>query len=37
MFIRDTIAAIDGLALAEEECAKIYFRNALSMLKMPAA
>jgi hypothetical protein len=35
MFIRDTIAAIDGLALAEAECAKIYFGNALDMLKLP--
>lgn len=34
MFIRDTIAAIDGLALGEEERAKIYFGNALGMLKM---
>jgi aminocarboxymuconate-semialdehyde decarboxylase len=36
MFIRDTIAALDGLALAEEERAAIYFRNALRMLKMAA-
>jgi predicted TIM-barrel fold metal-dependent hydrolase len=36
MFIRDTIAAIDGLALGEEERAKIYFENALGMLKMTA-
>ncbi len=36
MFIRDTIAAIDGLALAEEERAAIYFRNAVHMLKMAA-
>ena len=35
MFIRDTIAAIDCLDLAEAECAKIYFRNALAMLKLP--
>jgi predicted TIM-barrel fold metal-dependent hydrolase len=34
MFIRDTIAAIDGLALGEEERVKIYFGNALSMLKI---
>jgi uncharacterized protein len=36
MFIRDTIAALDGLALAGDEAAKIYFRNALRMLKMEA-
>ncbi len=35
MFIRDTIAALDGLALPEDESAAIYFRNALRMLKMP--
>jgi aminocarboxymuconate-semialdehyde decarboxylase len=37
MFIRDTIAALDGLALTAEESAKIYFGNALGMLNMPAA
>ncbi len=36
MFIRDTIAALDGLALAGEDLAKIYFRNALAMLNLPA-
>jgi aminocarboxymuconate-semialdehyde decarboxylase len=36
MFIRDTIAALDGLALAEDDRAAIYFRNALRMLRMPA-
>jgi hypothetical protein len=34
MFIRETIAALDGLALAEHERAAIYLRNALHMLKM---
>jgi predicted TIM-barrel fold metal-dependent hydrolase len=34
MFIRETIAALDGLSLAENERAAIYFRNALRMLKM---
>jgi predicted TIM-barrel fold metal-dependent hydrolase len=34
MFIRETIAALDGLTLAEAERAAIYFRNALRMLKM---
>jgi aminocarboxymuconate-semialdehyde decarboxylase len=37
MFIRDTIAALDGLDLAAEDAAKIYFGNALGMLNMPAA
>ena len=36
MFIRDTIAALDGLALGGEDLAKIYFRNALAMLNLPA-
>jgi len=36
MFIRETIAALDGLALAEDERAAIYFGNALRMLKMAA-
>ncbi len=36
MFIRETIAALDGLALAEDERARIYFRNALRVLKMEA-
>ena len=36
MFIRETIAALDGLALAEDERAAVYSRNALRMLKMPA-
>jgi len=36
MFIRDTIAALDGLALAESERAAIYSGNALRMLKMTA-
>jgi uncharacterized protein len=36
MFIRDTIAAIDSLGLGGEESAKIYFGNALAMLKMGA-
>jgi predicted TIM-barrel fold metal-dependent hydrolase len=36
MFIRDTIAAIDGLGLAPGDAAKIYFENALAMLNMPA-
>jgi predicted TIM-barrel fold metal-dependent hydrolase len=35
MFIRDTIAAIDGLGLAPGDAAKIYFENALAMLNMP--
>ena len=34
MFIRETIAALNGLTLAEAERAAIYFRNALRMLKM---
>ena len=34
MFIRETIAALDGLTLAEAERAAIYFRNALRMPKM---
>jgi hypothetical protein len=29
IFIRETIAALDGLTLAEEERSAIYFRNAL--------
>jgi predicted TIM-barrel fold metal-dependent hydrolase len=33
MFIRETIAAIDGLTLTEDERASIYFRNALRMLR----
>jgi predicted TIM-barrel fold metal-dependent hydrolase len=37
MFIRETITPIDGLALAAEDSAKIYFRNALRMLKLAAA
>ena len=36
MFIRDTIAALDALALAREERAAIYSGNALRMLKMDA-
>jgi uncharacterized protein len=36
MFIRDTIAALDGLALGESERAAIYSRNALRMLEMEA-
>ena len=36
MFIRETIAALDSLDLAGDERAKIYFRNALRMLKMEA-
>ena len=36
MFIRDTIAALDGLGLPAEDAAKIYFRNALAMLNMPS-
>jgi predicted TIM-barrel fold metal-dependent hydrolase len=35
MFIRDTIAALDGLGLAPADAAKIYFENALAMLNMP--
>jgi aminocarboxymuconate-semialdehyde decarboxylase len=34
MFIRETIAALDGLTHAEAERTAIYFRNALRMLKM---
>ena len=34
MFIRDTIAAIEGLALGEADWAKIHLANALSVLKM---
>jgi hypothetical protein len=34
MFIRETIAALEDLALAEDERAAIYFRNALHMMKM---
>ena len=34
MFIRETIAALDGLALAGDERAAIYFRNAQRMLNM---
>jgi predicted TIM-barrel fold metal-dependent hydrolase len=34
MFIRETIAALDGLALAEDERAAIYSGNALRMLRM---
>ena len=36
MFIRDTIAALDALGLAEDERAAIYSANALRMLKMDA-
>ena len=36
MFIRETIAAVDGLTLAEDERSAIYSRNALRMLKMEA-
>jgi predicted TIM-barrel fold metal-dependent hydrolase len=36
MFIRDTIAALEGLPLAEGERAAIYSGNALRMLKMEA-
>ena len=36
MFIRETITALDGLALAENERAAIYFGNALRMLNMAA-
>ena len=35
MFIRDTIAALDSLALAPEDTAKIYFENARAILNMP--
>jgi predicted TIM-barrel fold metal-dependent hydrolase len=35
MFIRETIAAIDGLGLDQEECAKVYSGNARAMLKLP--
>ena len=35
MFIRETIAAIERLALPGEERAKIYSANALAMLNMP--
>lgn len=35
MFIRETIAAIDGLGLDAAERAKIYSANALAMLNMP--
>ena len=34
MFIRDTIAALDGLSLPEAERDAIYFGNALRMLKL---
>jgi predicted TIM-barrel fold metal-dependent hydrolase len=34
MFIRETIAALDGLDLDDGERAAIYFRNALRALKM---
>ena len=34
MFIRETIAVLDGLDLSEDERAAIYSRNALGMLKM---
>ena len=34
MFIRETIAALDGLALDEDERAAIYSGNALRMLRM---
>jgi uncharacterized protein len=34
MFIRDTIAALDALGLAQDERAAIYSGNALRMLKM---
>jgi len=34
--ICETIAALDGLALAEDERAAIYSGNALRMLKMAA-
>jgi predicted TIM-barrel fold metal-dependent hydrolase len=34
MFIRDTIAALDGLDLEESERRAVYFGNALRMLKM---
>jgi predicted TIM-barrel fold metal-dependent hydrolase len=37
MFIRETIAALDGLDLDDGERDAIYSRNALRMLKMEAA
>jgi len=36
MFIRDTIAALDGLNLGEDARTAIYHRNALTMLHMEA-
>ncbi|MGH7062967.1 MAG: amidohydrolase family protein, partial [Stellaceae bacterium] len=36
MFIRDTIAALDRLALPDDEREMIYFRNALRMLQRQA-
>jgi aminocarboxymuconate-semialdehyde decarboxylase len=37
MFIRDTIAAIDGLGLSEIERRKIYLDNALRLMRMVGA
>jgi uncharacterized protein len=34
MFIRDTIAALDGLSLSESERDAVYFGNALKLLKL---
>jgi hypothetical protein len=34
MFIRDTIAALDGLSLPEADRDAIYFGNALKMLHL---
>ena len=34
MFIRDTIAALNGLSLSETERDAIYFGNALKMLNL---
>jgi hypothetical protein len=37
MFIRDTIAAIDGLGLSEAERRKIYLDNALRLMRIVGA
>jgi hypothetical protein len=36
MFIRETIAAIDGLDLSDVDRRKIYVDNALRLMRVPA-
>ncbi len=37
MFIRETIKILDAMDLPDDDRRKIYFRNALRLLKMPDA